>query len=121
MHQHLLQGDGHQLPRFVAGATNFDTADRQARISQTILSPSLGMHSIGLGAEKYAVLAMQALKSPALASLECFARQFMKVLLVATSEVAAAAEAHLLHDGAHAREAFVVALPGVEQQLPNPI
>ena len=39
----------------------------------------------------------------------------MKVLLVATSEVAAAAEAHLLHDGAHAREAFVVALPGVEQ------
>ena len=45
----------------------------------------------------------------------------MKVLLVATSEVAAAAEAHLLHDGAHAREALVVALPGVEQQLPNPI
>ena len=43
----------------------------------------------------------------------------MKVLLVATSEVAAAAEAHLLHDGAHAREAFVVALPGVEQQLPG--
>ncbi len=43
----------------------------------------------------------------------------MKVLLVATSEVAAAAEAHLLHDGAHAREAFVMALPGVEQQLPG--
>ena len=36
---------------------------------------------------------MQALKSLALAALECFARQFMKVLLVATSEVAAAAEA----------------------------
>ena len=77
------------------------------------------MHSIGLGAEKYVVLAMQALRSLALASLECFARQFMKVLLVATSEVAAAAEAHLLHDGAHAREAFVVALPGVEQHLPR--
>ena len=59
MRQHLLQGDGHQLPRFVAGATSFDTADRQARISQTILSPFLGMHSIGLGAEKYAVAALQ--------------------------------------------------------------
>ena len=58
---------------------------------------------------------MQVLRSLALASLECFARQFMKVLLVATGEVAAAAEAHLLHDGAHAREAVGVALPGVEQ------
>ena len=74
-----------------------------------------------LGAEKYAVPAMQASRSPALASFECFAWQFMKVLLVATSEVAAAAEAHLLHDGAHAREALVVALSGVEQQLTYPI
>ena len=45
----------------------------------------------------------------------------MKVLLVATSEVAAADEAHLLHDGVHSREPLVVALPGVEQQLTYPI
>ena len=43
----------------------------------------------------------------------------MKVLFIATGEVAAAAEAHLLHDVAHARQPCVVALLGVEQQLPR--
>ena len=66
-----------------------------------------------LGAEKCAVGSLGASSCLGAASHECFSWQFMKVLLVATSEVAAADEAHLLHDGAHAREAFVVALPGV--------
>ena len=45
----------------------------------------------------------------------------MKVLLVATRDMAAAAEAHRLHDLAHALEALVLALLGVDQQLPHPI
>ena len=45
----------------------------------------------------------------------------MKVLLVAPGAVAAAAEPHLLHNLAHTHEALVVALLGVEQQLPHPI
>ena len=55
-----------------------------------------------------------------MASLECFVWQLMKVLLVATGEMAAAAEAHRLHDFAHAIEALVLALLGVDQQLPHP-
>jgi len=45
----------------------------------------------------------------------------MKVLLVATGEMAAAAEAHRLYDLAHAIEALLLALLGVEQQPQNPI
>ena len=45
----------------------------------------------------------------------------MKVLLVAMGEMAAAAEAHRLHDFAHAIEALMLALRGVDQQLPHPI
>ena len=54
-----------------------------------------------------------------MASLECFVWQLMKVLLVATGEMAAAAEAHRLDNLAHAIEALVVALLGVDQQLPH--
>ena len=56
-----------------------------------------------------------------MASLECFAWQLMKVLLVAMGEMAAAAEAHLLQNVAHARESLVVALFGVEQQLASSV
>ena len=56
-----------------------------------------------------------------MASLECFVGQLMKVLLVATGEMAPAAEAHRLHDLAHALEALVLELLGVDQQLPYPI
>ena len=56
-----------------------------------------------------------------MASLERLARKLMEVLLVATGEMAAAAEAHRLHDLAYAIEALVVAPLGVDQQLPNPI
>ena len=56
-----------------------------------------------------------------MAALECFAGQLVKVLLVAMGEMAAAAEAHRLHDLAHAIEALVLALLGVDQQLPHPI
>ena len=47
--------------------------------------------------------------------------QLIKVLLVAPGEMAAAAEAHRLHDLAYAIEALVLALLGVDQQLPHPI
>ena len=43
----------------------------------------------------------------------------MEVLLVATGEMAAAAEAHRLHDLAYAIE--TLELLGVDQQLPHPI
>lgn len=56
-----------------------------------------------------------------MASLECFVWQLMKVLLVATREMAPAAEAHRLHDLAHAIESLVLSLLGVDQQLPHPI
>jgi len=56
-----------------------------------------------------------------MASLECFVGQLIKVLLVATGEMAAAAEAHRLHDLTHAIEALVLALLGIDQQLPHPI
>ena len=56
-----------------------------------------------------------------MASLECFVGQLIKVLLVAPGEMAAAAEAHHLHDLAYAIEALVLALLGVDQQLPQPI
>jgi len=56
-----------------------------------------------------------------MASLECFVGQLMKVLLVATGEMAAAAESHLLQNVANSSDALVVALLGVDQQLPNPI
>ena len=56
-----------------------------------------------------------------MASLECFVWQLMKVLLVATGEMAAAAEAHRLDNLAHAIEALVVALFAVKQQLPHTI
>ena len=54
-----------------------------------------------------------------MASLECFVGQLIKVLLVPTGEMAAAAEAHRLHDLAHAIE--TLELLGVDQQLPHPI
>ena len=41
----------------------------------------------------------------------------MELLLVAIGEMAAAAEAHRLHDLAHAIEALVLALLGIDQQL----
>ena len=47
--------------------------------------------------------------------------QLIKVLLVAPGEMAAAAEAHRLHDLAYAIEALVLSLLGVDQQLPHPI
>ena len=47
--------------------------------------------------------------------------QLIKVLLVATGEMAAAAEPHCLYDLAHAIEALVLSLLGVDQQLPHPI
>ena len=56
-----------------------------------------------------------------MASFECFVGQLIKVLLVATGEMAAAAEPHCLHDLAHAIEALVLSLLGVDQQLPHPI
>ena len=56
-----------------------------------------------------------------MASFECFVRQLIKVLLVATGEMAAAAEAHRPHDLAYAIEALVLALLGIDQQLPHPI
>ena len=56
-----------------------------------------------------------------MAALERFVGQLIKVLLVATGEMAAAAEPHCLHDLAHAIEALVLALLGVDQQLPHPI
>ena len=56
-----------------------------------------------------------------MASFERLAWKLMEVLLVATGEMAAAAEAHRLHDLAHAIEALVLALLGVDQQLPHPI
>ena len=43
-----------------------------------------------------------------MASLECFEGQLMKVLLIATGEMAAAAEAHRLHYFAHAIEALML-------------
>ena len=43
----------------------------------------------------------------------------MEALLVATGEIAAAAEAHRLHDLAYAIE--TLELLGVDQQLPHPI
>ena len=51
--------------------------------------------------------------------MECLVWQLMKVLLVATGEMAAAAEAHRLHDLAYAIE--TLELLGVDQQLPHPI
>lgn len=56
-----------------------------------------------------------------MASFERLAWKLMKVLLIATGEVAAAAEAQFLHDVAHATEALVFALLGVDQQLSRPI
>ena len=56
-----------------------------------------------------------------MASFECLLWQLVKVLLVATGEMAAAAEAHCLHDLAYAIEALVLALLAVDQQLPDPI
>ena len=56
-----------------------------------------------------------------MAPMERLARKLMKVLLVAMGEMAAAAEAHRLHDFAHAIEALMLALRGVDQQLPHPI
>ena len=50
-----------------------------------------------------------------MASFERLAWKLMKVLLIATGEVAAAAEAQFLHDVAHATEALVFALLGVDQ------
>ena len=50
-----------------------------------------------------------------MASFECFVGQLIKVLLVATGEMAAAAEAHRLQDFAHAIEALVLALLWVDQ------
>ena len=61
------------------------------------------------------------LKGVSAAPMECLVWQLMKVLLVATGEMAAAAEAHRLHDLAHAFEALVLLLLGVYQQLPHPI
>ena len=72
------------------------------------------------GAEKYAVAGLK-LWAGSMASLECFVGQLMKILLVATGEMAAAAEAHCLHDLAYAIEALVLALLAVDQQLPDPI
>ena len=74
-----------------------------------------------LGAEKYAVSAFRASGCFGVASVECLAWQLMKVLFIAMGEVAPTAEAHLFHNLAHAREALVVALLGVEQQLPHSI
>ncbi len=54
-----------------------------------------------------------------MASLQCLASQLEKVLLVAIGDVAAAAEAHRLGYLSHAREALVLALLGVQQQLPH--
>ena len=56
-----------------------------------------------------------------MASVECLVWQFMKVLLLAMGEMAAAAEAHCLQNVAHARKALVVALFAVKQQLPHTI
>ena len=56
-----------------------------------------------------------------MAALERFVGQLMKVLLVAMGEMAAAAEAHRLHDFAHAIEALMLALREVDQQLSHPI
>ena len=53
--------------------------------------------------------------------MERLAWKLMEVMLVATGEMAAAAEAHRLHDLAYAIEALVLALLGVDQQLPHPI
>ena len=53
--------------------------------------------------------------------MERLARKLMELLLVAIGEMAAAAEAHRLHDLAYAIEALVLALLGVDQQLPHPI
>ena len=53
--------------------------------------------------------------------MERLAWKFMELLLVAIGEMAAAAEAHRFHDLAHAIEALVLALLGVDQQLPHPI
>ena len=53
--------------------------------------------------------------------MERLAWKFMEVMLVATGEMAAAAEAHRLNDLTHAIEALVLALLGVDQQLPHPI
>ena len=55
------------------------------------------------------------------APMERLAWKLMEVLRVATGEMAAAAEAHRLHDLADAIEALVLALLGVDQQLPHPI
>ena len=56
-----------------------------------------------------------------MAALERFVGQLIKVLLVAMGEMAAAAEAHRPHDLAYAIEALVLALLGIDQQLPHPI
>ena len=45
----------------------------------------------------------------------------MELLLVATGEMASAAESHLFQNLANRSEALVVALLGVDQQLSNPI
>ena len=56
-----------------------------------------------------------------MALFERLAWKLMEVLLVATGEMAAAAESHLLQNVANSSDALVVALLGVDQQLPNPI
>ena len=56
-----------------------------------------------------------------MAALERFVGQLIKVLLVTMGEMAAAAEAHRPHDLAYAIEALVLALLGIDQQLPHPI
>ena len=48
-------------------------------------------------------------------SLEYCVGKLMKVLLVATDEMAAAAEAYRLHDLTHAIDALVLALLGIDQ------
>ena len=61
------------------------------------------------------------LKGVFAAPMERLAGKLMEVLLVATGEMASAAESHLLQNVANPSEALVVALLGVDQQLPNPI
>ena len=56
-----------------------------------------------------------------MASFECFVGQLIKVLLVATGEMAAAAEAHRRHDLTNTIEALVLSLLGIDQQPPQPI
>ena len=60
-------------------------------------------------------MAVRALGCFGVAALECLVWQLMEVLLVATGEMAVAAEAHRLQDFAHAIEALVLALLWVDQ------